>query len=101
MPPFVEKINLNTAANVIIAGAVIVGGIVYVVQGRDNGDNTATRVVRIEQSVDTLKTAENDHRERLAKIEAANTYMIEAINRIDRTIMAAFGKTPNPAASQP
>jgi hypothetical protein len=49
-------------------------------------------MVQLQASLTQLQADDGKQRERLVRIEASNSYLIEAVNRLDRTVMASFGK---------
>ena len=82
-------------ATVVVATA-ITAVTVYIIRAGENGEATQRAVAKIEAIVTQLQEADGKQRERLVRIEANNAYMIDAINRLDRTVMASFGKGREP-----
>ena len=70
---------------------------VYIIRTGENGEATKIAVAKIELIVTELQAADGKQRERLVRMEANNAYLVEAVNRLDRTVMASFGKNQTPS----
>lgn len=82
----------------IVVASAVTAVTVYIVRTGEVGEATQRAVAKIETIVTQLQEADGNQRERLVRIEANNAYLIDAVNRLDRTIMASFGKGMAPAS---
>lgn len=95
-------INWSALSFGVTFTAFCVAGVVYVVSTHDGGDSTQKTVAKLETKIDAmevrLESNDSKQRERLARMEATTATLVDAVNRIDRTIMATVGKVPVPSS---
>ncbi len=85
------KVGPATLIGVIQLLIIVIGGIVTVAQIQNGVQNTKESVTELKNVVTTLQSAQSANSERTIKLEAAVTYIQDAVKRLESTASAAVG----------